>query len=332
MKICHFVLIYFLLSISGILAQQMPKEYRIRKSIPVSGKGLWDNLTLDDITQRIFVAHDDRVQVIDLKTSKQIGIIKHTPGVHCITIAREFSKGFITAGKIDSVVVFDLNDYHITDRIPTGKNPDAILFDQFSKRVFVFNAEGNSVTIIDAGNNYIRSTISLRGSPASALSDIKGNIYVNLKNLGIVVMIDAMNLKTKRMFPIGPDKQPIGIALDKEHNILFCGCSGTNELVALSCNSGQIVTTIPIGMHCEGVCYIPALNEILTSNGEGTITVIHQDTPDKYSKQQTLITKRGARTLICNYIQQSIYLPTAEFNDINKDYDPDSFQLLVVSK
>ena len=153
MKICHFVLIYFLLSISGILAQQMPKEYRIRKSIPVSGKGLWDNLTLDDITQRIFVAHDDRVQVIDLKTSKQIGIIKHTPGVHCITIAREFSKGFITAGKIDSVVVFDLNDYHITDRIPTGKNPDAILFDQFSKRVFVFNAEGNSVTIIDAGNN-----------------------------------------------------------------------------------------------------------------------------------------------------------------------------------
>ena len=92
------------------------------------------------------------------------------------------------------------------------------------------------------------------------------------------------------------------------------------------------MTTIPIGMHCEGVCYIPALNEILTSNGEGTITVIHQDTPDKYSKQQTLITKRGASTLICNYIQQSIYLPTAEFNDINKDYDPDSFQLLVVSK
>jgi len=332
MKICCFVLGFFLLSVSSLFAQQPAKEYKIQKSIPVSGNGTWDKLALDYGTQRIFVTHGDRVQVIDMNTGKQVGIINHTPGAHCITIAREFSKGFITAGKIDSVIVFDMNDYHIIDRIPTGKDPDAILFDQFSEKVFVFNAKGNSVTVIKAENDSIKSTLALRGCPSFALSDVSGNIYVTLENIGMITMFDATTLVIRRMFPVGADKRPIGLALDKGNDILFCGCNGTNELIVLDRFSGTVVTTIPIGMHCEGVCYMPALNEIFTSNGEGTVTVIHQDTPDKYTKEQTLITKRGARTLLCNYAKQSIYLPTAEFNDLKKDYNPNSFQLLVVSK
>jgi DNA-binding beta-propeller fold protein YncE len=332
MKICSFVLVYFVLSVSVLFAQQTSKEYKIQKSIPVSGNGTWDKMDLDYGSQRIFVTHSDCVQVIDMKTGKQAGIINHIPGAHSITIARRYNKGFVTAGKIDSVIVFDLNDYHIINRIPTGKDPDAILFDQFSERVFAFNAKGNSVTVINAENDSIKSTLALRGSPSSALTDVSGNIYVNLENIGIVAMIDAMKLEITRMFPVGSDKRPIGMALDKGNDILFLGCSGTNELIVIDRFSGSEVTTIPIGMHCEGVCYMPALNEIFTSNGEGTVTIIHQDTPDKYTKEQTLVTKRGARTLLCNYAQQSIYLPTAEFNDVKKDYDPDSFQVLVVSK
>lgn len=333
MKICSIVLLNFLLLATGLLAQQQAsKEYKVMKSIHVTGNGSWNNLALDYRSQRIFVTHGDCVQVIDINTGKQVGIINHVPEAHCITFAREFSKGFVSAGKIDSLIVFDMDDYHITDRIPTGKDPDAILFDQFSEKVFVFNAKGNSATVIDAETDEIKSTIGLRGSPSFALTDVSGNIYVNLKNLGLVAMIDANELQVKTILPLGPDKQPTGMALDKGDDILFCGCSGTNELVVLDRFSGVTVTTIPIGMHCEGVGYIPALNEILTSNGEGTVTVIHQDTPDKYRKVQTLVTKRGARTLVCNYPQQSIYLPVAEFNDVKKDYDPDSFQILVVSK
>jgi DNA-binding beta-propeller fold protein YncE len=332
MKICSIVIIFFLLSIPGLLAQHASNEFKIQKIIPVAGNGTWDNMALDNGTQKIFVTHGDCVQVLDIKTGKQAGIINHTPGAHCITIAREFNKGFITAGKIDSLIVFDLNDYHIMDRIPTGKNPDAVLFDQFSERVFAFNSKGNSITVIDAESDEVKSTLALRGSPSFALTDVSGNIYVNLENIGIVAMIDAVTLEIRRMLPIGSDKRPIGMALDKGNDILFVGCNGTNELIVLDRFSGQVVTTIPIGMHCEGVCYMPALNEIFTSNGEGTVTVIHQDTPDKYTKEQTLVTKRGARTLLCNYAQQSIYLPTAEFNDIKKDYDPDSFQVIVVSK
>jgi DNA-binding beta-propeller fold protein YncE len=332
MKIWSIAFLNLFFLVSGLLGQQLPEEYKIRKSIPVSGNGSWDNLALDYRTQKIFVTHGDCVQVINIISGKQVGIINHTPEAHSITFAREFNKGFISAGTIDSVIVFDLNDYHIMDRIPTGKDPDAILFDQFSEQVFVFNAKGNSATVIDAETDKIKSTIGLRGSPAFALSDVSGNIYVNLKNLGMVARIDATTMKIKGMLPIGPDTEPTGMALDKGNNLLFCGCTGKNELVILNRFSGTTVTTIPIGMHCEGVGYMPALNEIFTSNGEGTVTVIHQDTVNKYRKEQTLITKRGARTLVCNYPQQSIYLPVAEYNDVKKEYDPDSFQILVVSK
>jgi YVTN family beta-propeller protein len=331
-KIFSFTLALFLFFISGNEGQQTVKEFKIKKSIHISGNGSWGNLSLDYLSLRIFVAHGDCVQVIDMNTGHQVGTINHTPGVHNITIVPEFGKGFITAGKIDSVIVFDVNNYQITNRIPTGKDPDAILFDRFSQRVFTFNANGNSITVIDPKTNKIEATVPLRGSPASALTDVSGNIYVSLVKIGIIAMIDPVTLETRNMLPVGVDKQPVVIALDKANDLLFCGCRGTNQMIVIDRFSGSVVTTIPIGMHCEGICYMPAINEILTSNGEGTVTVIRQDTPDKYSKIQTLVTKRGARTLLCDYAHQSIYLPVAEYNYDKKDFDPDSFQLLIVSK
>jgi len=332
MKTCSFILGIFLFFASGLFAQHEMKEYKIQKSISVSGNGFWDYLTLDNATQRIFVSHGTCVQVIDLKTGKQVGIINHAPGVHGIALAHEFGKGFISAGKIDSVIVFNLKTYQVTGRIPTGNDPDAILYDQFSQRVFVFNSKGNSVTVIDAETNNLLSTVALRGNPEFAITDVSGNIYVNLENLGMVAKIDATTLEIKDMYPLGPGKEPTGMALDKGNNNLFCGCSGTNVLVVLNLISGQVVATIPIGMHCDGVCFMPAQNEIFTSNGEGTVTVIHQDAPDQYTKEQTLITKRGARTITCDYATQTIFLPTAEYDDTKKAFAPDSFQLLVVSR
>jgi YVTN family beta-propeller protein len=331
-KIFCFILTLFLFIVSGIEGQQTAKEFKIKRTISVPGNGSWDNLTLDYLTMRIFVAHEDCVQVIDVNTGQLVGTIDHTPGVHNITIVREFGKGFITAGTIDSVIVFDVNNHQITNRIPTGKDPDAILFDRFSQRVFTFNAKGNSITVIDPKTSEVQATVPLRGSPSSALTDASGNIYVSLVNTGIIAMIDPVTLETRTLLPIGVDKQPVAIALDKANDLLFCGCRGTNQMIVIDRFSGSIVIAIPIGMHCEGICYMPALNEIFTSNGEGTVTIIRQDTPDKYSKIQTLITKRGARTLLCDYAHQSIFLPVAEYNYDKKDYDPDSFQLLVVSK
>jgi len=332
MKIGSLVLGIILFTASGLFSQTAPKEYRILKSIPVSGNGSWDYLTFDNATQRMFVSHDTCVQVIDLETGKQAGIIHPTPGVHGIALARDFGKGFISAGNIDSVIVFDLNTYQVTGKIATGKDPDAILFDPFSQRVFAFNAKGNSVTVIDVETNDVLLTVALRGNPEFALTDVSGSIYVNLENIGMVAKIDATTLEIKSMFPLGAGTKPTGMALDKGNDILLCGCSGTRELVVLNLLNGEVTARVPIGMHCDGVSFMPAQGEIFTSNGEGSVTVIRQDAPDKYTKEQTLITKRGARTITCDYATQTIYLPTAEFNDKKKEFDKNSFQLLVVSR
>ena len=331
MKIGSIVLGTFLLITSAGFAQQGPKLFKIQRTIPVSGNGFWDYLTFDNATQRLFVSHGDRVQVIDKKSGMEIGVIKPTPGVHGIAIG-DSGKGFISCGGVDSVVVFDLKTYKITGTIPTGKDPDAIVFDRFTNRVFAFNSKGNSATVIDASTNDVLSTIRFRGNPEFAASDGSGSLYVNIENLGIVMKIDVTTLETKAMYPIGSDKKPTGMALDKGSNLLFCGCSGTNELVVLSLISGEVIATVPIGMHCDGVSFMPAQSEIYTSNGEGTITVIHQDAPDKYTKEQTVITKRGDRTITCDYVSRSLFLPVAEFNDVSKEYNKNSFQILVVGR
>jgi DNA-binding beta-propeller fold protein YncE len=332
MRTCIFVLGIFLLISAAASAQQEVKPYKVQKSIPVSGNGSWDYLAYDNSTNRVFVSHGDCVQVIDMKTGKQVGVIDHTPGVHGIALASFFGKGFISAGKIDSVIVFDLNTYEITARIAAGSNPDAILYDPFSYRIFVFNAKGNSITVIHAGSNDVDTTVHLRGNPEYAVTDYNGSIFVNIENIGMVMQIDSKTLGFKGMFPLGPGTEPTGMAIDLANNYLFCGCSGTNELVVLDIASSLVAARIPIGMHCDGVCYLPSRKEIFTSNGEGTITVISQDVPDKYSKKQTLVTKRGARTLTLDHANQTLLLPTAEFNDEKKEYNKNSFQVLVVAR
>ncbi|MCX6247589.1 MAG: YncE family protein [Bacteroidetes bacterium] len=332
MKIYSFIVGFFLLLTIGLSAQEGPKEFSVQKSIAVSGNGSWDYLTFDNVTQRIFVSHGTCVQVIDLKTGKQVGVINNTPGVHGIALAREFGKGFISAGKIDSVIVFDLKTYQVTGKIPTGKNPDAILYDMFTQRVFVFNAKGNSITVIGADSCHVDSTVLLRGNPEFAVTDLSGTIYVNIENLGMVTRMDAKTLKIRGIFPLGTGTEPTGMALDKGNDILFCGCSGTNEMVAINVNSGEVIARVPIGVHCDGVFFMPAQNEIYTSNGEGSVTVIRQESPVKYTKIQTLITKRGARTITGDYASRTLYIPTAEYDDVKKEYKPGSFQLLVISR
>jgi DNA-binding beta-propeller fold protein YncE len=332
MKIAHFLIGFILLISCGLFAQNPSQEYKIQRILPVSGNGGWDYLTVDNASSRIFLSHGTCVQVVDLKTGKQIVMIDHTPGVHGIALAHEFNKGFISAGKIDSVIVFDLKTYKVMKKIHTGRNPDAILYDPFSQRIFAFNAKGNSVTVIEAKTDSTVGTIPLRGNPEFAVTDMSGNIYVNIENIGMIARIDAKTLQILGMFPLGPDKNPTGLAFDRQNNLLFSGCSGTNELTVLNLSSGEMIATVPIGMHCDGVTFLPAQHEIFTGNGEGTITVIHQDAPDKYTKKQTVITKHGARTIACSYTNQTLYVPTAEFDDVKKEYKPDSFQLIVVSK
>jgi DNA-binding beta-propeller fold protein YncE len=186
--------------------------------------------------------------------------------------------------------------------------------------------------VISAEDDDILANFPLRGKPEFAVTDNEGTIYVNIENMGSITGFDAKTLEIKGLIPLGPAKEPTGLAIDLQNGLLFAGCSGTNELTVVRIDNGETVATLPIGMHCDGVSFMPSTHEIFTSNGEGSITAIRQVSPDKYEKEQTVITKRGARTLTCDDDSGRLFVPVAEYDYTKKEFKPDSFQLLVVSR
>jgi DNA-binding beta-propeller fold protein YncE len=315
-------------------AQGKSPEYKVIKTIPVDGSGGWDYLTIDSPTQRLFISHGTCVDVLDLKTEKAAGQIPNTPGVHGIACVSSLNKGFITAGRLDSVVVFDLKTLKVLDKIATGKNPDAILFDSFSNRIFTFNGRGQSVTAIDAKTNTVVGTLPVSGKPEAAVSNGKGKIFCNIEDKSTVVMFDALTLKIDAEWPLDPGKEPSGLAFDAKNNRLFSACSESKQIVVMDAANGKIITTLPMGEGCDGIVFIPADHNAVSSNGEGTLTVVHQDGPDKYRVVQTVETRKSARTITYDETTKRIYLSSAEVTMENgkRKVAPGSFKIVVVSK
>ncbi len=333
-KLSPFFIAIFLFAMQISFAQNTDGEYRVLKTIPVDGNGGWDYLTVDKPTQRLFISHGTCVDVLDLNTDKLIGQIPNTPGVHGIACVPELNKGFITAGRIDSVIVFDLKSLKVIDKVITGKNPDAILYDAFSNRIFTFNGRGNSVTAIDAKTNLVVGTITVSGKPEAAVSNGKGKIFCNIEDKSTVVKFDAVTLKIDSEWPLEPGKEPSGLALDLKNDRLFSACSESNQIVVMDAGSGKIIATLPMGEGCDGIIFIPGDRNAISSNGEGTLTVVHQDGPDKYKVVQTLATRQRARTITYDETTKRIYLPSAEVimeND-KRRVMPGTFKIIVVSR
>ncbi len=322
-----------LMAVQITCAQQNAGPYRVVKEIPVEGNGGWDYLTVDKPTQRLFISHGTCVEVLDLKTEKLIGQIPNTPGVHGIVCVPALNKGFITAGRIDSVIVFDLKTLKVVDKIATGKNPDAIIYDAFTNRIFTFNGRGNSVTAIDAKTNLVAGTLSVSGKPEAAVSNGSGQIYCNIEDKSTIVKFDAVTLKIIAEWPLEPGKEPSGIGLDIKNNRLFSACSESNQIVVMNATDGKIISILPMGEGCDGLIFIGDDRNILASNGEGTLTVVHQDGPDDYKVIQTLSTRKSARTITFDETTRRIYLPSAEVSMDNgkRKVTPGSFRILVVS-
>ncbi len=326
-------IVFFLLSFAGMTQNALP-EYKVKKSVPVEGDGFWDYLIADSVRHRLFISHGTCVDVLDLKTMKKTGQIPGTTGVHGIALAYEFGKGFVSAGKLDTVIVFDLKTLAITGRIPVGKNPDAIIYDTVSKRVFAFNARGNSVTAIDAATNEVAGTLSFRSNPEYAVADGKGGIYVNLESMSALAKFDAKTLEMITLFPMGPGKEPTGLAIDRENSRVFSACGESNELMIIDVEHWDTIAFLPIGWHCDGDYFLKKTKEVLTSNGEGTITVFHQDSPNHYRKTQTLVTVKGARTITCDESTGLFYLPVADVKMENEKrvIIPGTFRILVIGR
>jgi len=297
----------------GVFVASGDSSFKVSHRILLGGEGGWDALTVDSSTHRLFVTHGTRVQVVDTRTDKVLGEIPDTPGVHGVALAPDLGRGFTSNGRDSSVTMFDLNSLAVLGKLKlNARNPDAIEYDPVSKRVFAFNGGSASATAIEAGADTVIGSVPLGGKPEFAAADGKGMVYVNLEDSSAVLAFDARTLQIVHRWPLAPGEEPSGLAMDREHRRLFAGCSN-EKLVVLDAGDGHVVSVLPIGKNVDGVAFDPKRQLVFSSNGEGTLTVIHEDGPDKYSVVETVPTQKGCRTLALDEATGSVYEPTADF-------------------
>jgi DNA-binding beta-propeller fold protein YncE len=305
-----------LLSIALIMSNtclSAQSNYKAGNKIRVEGDGGWDYLNVDEVNGRIFVSHGTVAQAIDIKTGKLVGTIPNTIGIHGIAIANDLNKGFTSNGRDSSVTIFNLKTFEIITKINvTGRNPDAILYDPFSHKVFTFNGGGNNSTVIDANENKVIGTIALDGKPEFPVTDGKGKIYVNIEDKSVINVINSVTLKVEKHWPIAPGEEPSGLALDNQTHRLFSVCAN-KFMVVTDAETGKIITTLPIGDRCDGVAFDPEKKRAYASNGEGSITVVQEDNGNSFKVLETVLTQPGAKTIAIDKNTHHLYLTTAEY-------------------
>lgn len=291
-----------------------PAGYHVTAKIPLSDTGGgWDYLLADAAHRRLFISHTDHVLVYDMDHGKIVGTIAPTPGVHGIAIAPELNRGFISNGRGNSVTIFALDSLKNLQTVAvTGQNPDAIIYDSASRRVFTFNGRSGSSTAIDAATGKVVGTIDLGGRPEYAVPDGKGHIYNNLEDKSELLEIDAHSLRILQRWPLAPCESPSGLAMDTAHRRLFAGCH--NRMMAvINADSGKVLTTLPIGSGVDANRFDPGTGLAFSSNGDGTITVVREVTPQKFEVLGNVPTERGARTMALDTRTHDLYTVTAKF-------------------
>jgi len=322
-----FLMALLLCSVPVFLKAQ---TYVADKTIPLPGDGGYDYLAIDEANNRLYVSHATAVNVIDLATEKSIGTISGMKGVHGIAIVNKLNRGFISDGKANAAVVFDLKTMKITSTIPlTVNGPDAIMYDAFSNRVFSFNGESNNAAVIDPQSLKQVGTIALGGGPEFAVADGHGLIYNNLEDKNSMNVIDAKAMKVLKNFPLNPCGGPTGLALDAKNKRLFTVCRENKGMSVVDESSGKVITTVPIGTGVDAVAYDPATKLIFVSNGDGTTTIIKQKSADEYAVVQTLKTQVRAKTLALDTKTHKIYLSVADMVAGTRNAVPGTFKVLV---
>jgi YVTN family beta-propeller protein len=288
-----------------------PAGYHVIKTWKLGGEGGWDYLTLDPAGRRLFITRATKVIVIDADSGKPLGEIADTSGVHGVALVPELDKGFTSNGRENTVSVFDLKTLKTIKKIKVGDGPDAILYDPFSKRIFTFNARSHDSTAIDAKNEDVVGTIPLGGKPEFAQSDGTGTVFVNMEDKNSLYALDPAKLTVKSRWAMPGCESPTGLAIDREHRRLFSGCE--QIMAIMNADSGEEVANAPVGEGVDGTAFDDGTGLAFASAGEGKLTVVQSEGPDKYRVVESVATQRGARTLALDPKTHNIYLVTAQF-------------------
>ncbi|MGA2857094.1 MAG: YncE family protein [Candidatus Sulfotelmatobacter sp.] len=335
------LMILMVLSMAVLALAAAGPGYHVIQTYKVGGEGWWDYLTADSDARRVFISRGTHVMVLDADSGKTVGDIPDTPGVHGIALAPELGRGFTSNGREGTVSIFDIKTLATSSKVKVGDNPDAILYDPATKRVFTFNGRSQDSTAIDAASGKVLGTIKLDGKPEFAASDAKGTVYVNIEDKSELVAIDPNKLEVKAKWPLAPCTEPSGLSIDRKNRRLFVGCD--NKMMAVvDADSGKVLATPAIGEGVDATTFDPETGLAFASCGEGVLTVVKEESPDKFSVAENVPTKRGARTLALDAKTHNIFVVTADFGprpEATADNPhprpamlPDSFVVLVVGK
>jgi DNA-binding beta-propeller fold protein YncE len=287
--------------------------YKILDRVKLGGEGGWDYLNADPQTGLLFISRGTHVQVMDMEKKILVADIPNTNGVHGIALVHDLSKGYISAGRDTAVVVFDLKTLKTLKVIKIrGLNPDAIIYDDASKRIFTFNGRSADATAIDPATDAVVGTLPLGGKPEFAQTDGKGKVFVNIEDKNEIVAFDAMELKVLARWPIAPGEEASGLAIDRANRRLFA-VAGNKLMIVLNYENGAVIASLPIGEGTDAAAYDPTLHRVFSSNGDGTLTVVQQNTPTKYTVIDNVTTQSRSRTMSLNPRDHRIYLSAAEF-------------------
>jgi DNA-binding beta-propeller fold protein YncE len=318
-----------------------PAQYQVKQKYVLGGEGGWDYLTFDAAGKRLFISRGTHVMVVDPYKGSVLGDIPDTSGVHGIALAQDLGKGFTSNGRDNTITVFDLKTLKETARIKIeGENPDAILYDASSKRVFAFNGRSKNATVIDAVKGTVVGNIPLDGKPEFGVADGKGMVFVNIEDKSEVTSIDAKKATVVKSWPLAPCEEPSGLAMDLKNRRLFAGCH--NKMMAvMDADTGKVIATPAIGQGVDANAFDADRQLAFSSNGDGTLTVVHEDAPDKFSVLENAETQRSARTMALDTNDHDVYLVAAEFEEAppakegerpRRTMKPGTFTLLVVGK
>src|ERR1700756_2228986 len=317
--------------------------YHVVTTYKVGGDGGWDYLTADASARRLYISRGTHVIVLDLDSGKNVGDIPDTPGVHGIALAPDLGRGFTSNGREGTVTIFDINTLKpIGEKVKVGENPDAILYDPATKRVFTFNGRSSDSTAIDAASGKVLGTIKLDGKPEFAASDAKGGVFVNIEDKSELTAIDPNKMEVKAKWPLAPCTEPSGLSIDRKNRRLFVGCD--NKMMAVvDADSGKVLATPAIGEGVDATAYDPETDLAFAScGGDGVLTVVKEESKDKFSVAENVPTQKGARTLALDAKTHNVFVVTAQFGPgpaptadnprPRPPILPDSFVVLVVGR
>ncbi len=333
-KVIAFTLLSAVFIAGAVNAQKT--KLRILNTWHIASAGGWDYIEVGPINDWLYVSHGSQVNILNKKTGDSVGVIENTAGVHGIAFDVAGGKGYTSNGRLNTVSVFDMNTNKVLAQIPVGQNPDAIFYEPFTKKIITCNGKGKNLSIVDPIKGKVIGSVNVGGKPETAVSDGAGKIFVNVEDKNEIVAIDATTFKVLSRWSIAPGQSPTGLAIDKATKRLFAGCE--KLLMVVDATNGKIISKVPIGDGCDGVAFDDATKLIYTSNGEGTLTVIHEASANKFDVVQTVVTKKSARTIALDKETHLIYLPAADFEPAapgDKGWPKmkaGTFQILVVGK